>query len=155
MAGIAVLNSFKSYKNVPLSNERFSLEETEKNYKKNLEKVKKLAEARHQVLHPVEEAKVVKKAGPLVVLNTPELERGHGFYKRCIVCHGKRGEGKKSQNSPRIGGQHDWYLFSQLESMKNGSRINKVMNPYLKKLSSQDFKDLASYISKLPKNWIK
>ena len=56
--------------------------------------------------------------------------------------------GKKSQNAPKLAGQFDWYILSQLEAMKAGKRVNKVMQPYIKKLSSEDFKDLAAYIVK-------
>ncbi len=81
---------------------------------------------------------------------TPELERGAKLYKRCILCHGPRGRGKRSQKAPAIGGQYDWYVESVILAMQNGERINKLMNPYIKRLSAQDVADLAAYISKLP-----
>ena len=155
LAGIAILNSLKSYKTVPLNNARFDIKETEKLHKEEIKKVADLAMAREEILHPKAKKEVVVQEGPLVVLSTPELQRGHDLYGKCVVCHGKRGEGKKSQNAPRLGGQHDWYLLTQLENMKSKVRVNKVMDPYIKKLDSQDFKDLAAYISKLPKQWVK
>lgn len=153
LAGIAILNSLKSYKVIPPNNERFDIKKVEEAHKAEIAKVAALAKAREELLNPKEKKAEVKAEGPLVVLSTPELQRGHDLYKKCVVCHGKRGEGKKSQNAPAVGGQYDWYILSQLENMKNKVRVNKVMDPYIKKLSTQDFKDLAEYIAKLPKTW--
>jgi cytochrome c553 len=155
LAGIAVLNSFKSYKSVPLDNKRFNLKSAETHHKIHLKEVASQAKARQEILHPVHKEEVKKVEGPLVILSTPELERGHALYAKCVVCHGKRGEGKRSQNAPAIGGQHDWYLTTQLNNMKSGIRVNKKMGPYISKLSGKDFSDLANYVSKLPKTWTK
>ena len=88
----------------------------------------------------------------MVELATEQLVRGHQLYKKCIVCHGKSGKGKKSQKAPAIGGQHDWYLKDQLLLMQKQIRVNKAMYPYIKNLSTQDIDDLADYISRLPWN---
>ena len=77
------------------------------------------------------------------------VEKGAGLYKKCVVCHGKAGEGKRSQKAPRIGGQFEWYLYKSLKDMKSKVRKNDVMMPYIKDLSDSDFKDLSAYISKL------
>lgn len=74
---------------------------------------------------------------------------GKNLYSRCVSCHGNAGEGKESQNAPRIGGQHDWYIYSSLVQFKTGERKNAVMMPFIKNLSDSDFKDLAAYISTL------
>ena len=155
LAGIAILNSFKSYKSVPVDNKRFDIKKAETHHKIHVQEIADQAKAREEVLHPVYKEEVQKEEGPLVVLSTPELERGHALYKKCIVCHGKRGEGKKSQNAPAIGGQHDWYLTTQLNNMKSGVRVNNKMNPYIRRLSEKDLSDLATYVSKLPKAWAK
>ncbi|PIK13994.1 c-type cytochrome [Halobacteriovorax sp. JY17] len=143
----ANLNTFKSEK---VSNEPFDLKKQELAYAEHLKTLKELEEKRLALLHPVKEVEEVVEEGPLVVLDTPQLVHGSEVYKTCVVCHGKRGEGKKSQKAPHIGGQLDWYIEKQLVDMKSGARVNKVMEPYLKKLEAQDFKDLAAYISKLP-----
>ncbi len=98
---------------------------------------------------PEEEVKV---EAPIfkVELTTEALKKGHDLFSKCIVCHGQLGEGKKSQNAPKIGGQYTWYVLNQLKKMKSKERINAVMDPYISKLSDQDFSDLAEYISKLP-----
>ena len=77
------------------------------------------------------------------------VEKGASLFKKCIVCHGKNGEGKRSQKAPRIGGQFDWYVYQQLKDIKSMVRKNDAMMPYVKNLSDQDFKDLSAYISSL------
>ncbi|ATH09130.1 hypothetical protein BIY24_14615 [Halobacteriovorax marinus] len=144
---VANLDTFKSEK---VNNEPFDLKKQEQAYADHLKTLEELEQKRLALLHPVKKEEEVVEEGPLVVLDTPQLVKGSELYKSCVVCHGKKGEGKKSQKAPHIGGQMEWYLEKQLADMKSGARINKVMDPYLKKLEAQDFKDLAAYISKLP-----
>ncbi|MAF77093.1 MAG: hypothetical protein CME63_12530 [Halobacteriovoraceae bacterium] len=144
--GLVIVMNISDYQGQPVSNAKFDFE---KKAASNYEKQKEI----HELLHPKpvekEEKKVVVEK-VLVELTTPELQNGSDLYKKCITCHGKRGEGKKSQKAPAIGGQYDWYIALQISNMKSGERINKVMNPYIRNLSEQDIKDLANYISKLP-----
>ena len=107
----------------------------------------------YKLTHPVEEEKKVvedKPKEPMVVLETDSEKRGAELYKKknCAICHGKHGMGKKSQNAPRISGQYDWYNFKQLSAMKKGERVNAVMNPYLKSLNDEDFKDISAFLAK-------
>lgn len=79
-----------------------------------------------------------------------DMAKGGELYKQCIACHGDKGDGNPAQKAPRISGQHDWYILKQLQDIKSGViRKNPVMVPFLSKLTEQDFKDLAAYISKL------
>ena len=78
-----------------------------------------------------------------------DANRGKGLYKTCVQCHGDRGQGNPKEEAPRISGQFDWYIVSQLMAFKSGSRKNEKMMPYIKSLTSNDFSDLASYISSL------
>jgi cytochrome c553 len=90
-----------------------------------------------------------------VVLDTPQLERGHAVYTQkgeCITCHGQYGEGNPKEEAPLIAGQHDWYIIDQLKQMKAGKRVNEKMNPYLKKINAQDIEDVAAYMTKLRTN---
>ncbi len=83
-------------------------------------------------------------------LNAQDLKKGEELYKQCIACHGVKGEGNPAQKAPKLAGQHDWYIEKQLNDMKVGKiRQNAAMVPFLNKLSPQDMKDLALYISKL------
>jgi cytochrome c553 len=78
--------------------------------------------------------------------------RGEKLYKRCASCHGIDAMGKKSQKAPMLAGQFDWYILTQLKAIKDKVRNNKntaKMYPFVKKLTDDDFSDLAAYISTL------
>jgi cytochrome c553 len=147
LCGLVTVMNMTDFKKVKVNNRPFDFEKTKQ---ANMAMKKAIQKS----LHPHEEKKEVKKdvkpEGPLVVLDTEQLKKGAALYAKCVVCHGKRGQGKKSQAAPAIGGQFDWYIESQIVNMKNGTRVNKIMNPYIKKLSEQDIKDLSAYIAKLP-----
>ena len=79
-----------------------------------------------------------------------DAAKGAELYKQCIACHGDKGQGNPDQKAPRIAGQHDWYIAKQIQDIKAGvTRKNPVMIPFVSKLTEQDMKDLAAYISKL------
>ena len=150
LIALVIAISFDKYKDMPVNNELFDVDKVEASHKAHLKELEELEAKRLAILHPVKKVEEEVVEGPLVVLDTPQLTHGSELYKACVVCHGKRGDGKKSQNAPKIGGQMQWYIEKQLTDMKSGARVNKVMMPYLKKLEGNDFKDLAAYISKLP-----
>lgn len=153
--GLAVVYSLRTYQTIEVKNERFDFEKAKKAHADKVKEIEELKKMQAALYAPKVEKVEAEVTGPLVELTTPQLQRGHDLYAKCVVCHGKSGEGKKSQNAPAIGGQHDWYIVTQLQAMKDGVRVNKVMDPYLKKLENQEFADLAAYISKLPKIWAK
>lgn len=84
-------------------------------------------------------------------LMAQDAQRGQTLYENnnCMMCHGNNGQGIPSQQGPRIGGQHDWYLLTSLNNFKSKERKNPEMYPYIEALSEQDFKDLAAYVSTL------
>lgn len=145
MAFLVALKGLNSYKSIEVKNDKFDYSKAKEAHEKHKATLAEMEEAKKP-------KKVVKEKKPefKLALDTPELQRGSKLYSKCIVCHGKLGSGKKSQNSPKIGGQYDWYIVNQINLMKNGTRVNKVMEPYIKNLSQQDIKDLGAYISKLP-----
>lgn len=147
VTGLALVMNISKFQDIKPQNKRFSFEEVAKANKAKQDEIKKL-------LNPVEkkvETVEVVKEGPLVELTTAQLQLGHDLYKKCVVCHGKRGQGKAAQKAPAIGGQFDWYLDEQINNMRSGVRVNKVMNPYIAKLSDDDVTALSAYITKLPK----
>jgi cytochrome c553 len=147
LIGIIWIKNLSSYKNIEVSNEGFVYTKAQAKYLKKKATLEALEEAKNQS----KVKKVVKKKVEFKLdLNSPGLKRGAKLYSKCIVCHAKLGQGRKSQSAPKIGGQHDWYIVNQVKNMRDGVRINKVMDPYIKKLSDQDIKDLGEYISKLP-----
>ena len=78
-----------------------------------------------------------------------DAKKGENLYQKCIQCHGKNGEGNLKEEAPRISGQFDWYIVSQVKNFLSGSRKNPKMMPYIKGLSDKDLNDLGAYISKL------
>lgn len=92
--------------------------------------------------------------GP-VILGSGSLEaagdatKGKELFQRCVSCHGANGEGNKAQKAPRLAGQHEWYLVTQLKSFRDQKRSNPPMFPFIKDLSDKEFEDLAAFISQL------
>lgn len=86
--------------------------------------------------------------GALFSFNTfaQNVEKGKELFNTCIQCHGADANGNPEKKAPRLSGQHDWYVLKQLQDFKSGVRKNPDMDPYIKSLSEQDFKDLAAYI---------
>lgn len=75
-----------------------------------------------------------------------DAARGKELYATCIQCHGERGEGNVKEKGPKLSGQFDWYVITQITDVKNGKRKNPEMLPFVKGLTEQDIKDLAAYI---------
>ena len=51
-----------------------------------------------------------------------DAAKGQALYALCGTCHGVKGEGNPAMNGPRLAGQNDWYLVSQLNNFKKGLR---------------------------------
>lgn len=149
LAGLILMLVLFTFKTLPVSNEKFDLQKTAKEFTTHQELVKEITSPKE--LEVVSEVAEVEYA-PVVDLNTPELVAGNKLFGQCIACHGKGGEGKPSQKAPHIGGQYDWYIEKQLTDMKAGARINVAMNPIVKGLSPADMKAVAAYVNKLPWN---
>lgn len=78
-----------------------------------------------------------------------DAARGETLYKTCVSCHGPAGEGNEAMKAPRISGQYDWYIVSQIKAFKALERKNPTMLPFIKNLSDKDIEDLAAYVSKM------
>jgi mono/diheme cytochrome c family protein len=143
------LVSFSKYQKLPVDNSKFDYKKLRQEHDAKQDLIAQLQDKAHGGA-PVE-AVEEKKEEFKVVLETDEEKRGFEvFQKKCIVCHGKNAEGKKSQNAPKLAGQFDWYTVKQLSDMKAQRRINAVMQPYLKGLEEKDFKEIAAYLAKYP-----
>jgi len=149
LVGFVIILTFSTYKNLPVSNEKFDYQKSAEAFHAHTELIKNITAPKHEAA--VTEEEVVVAEAPKVELNTPELVSGEKIYSKCLACHGQSGEGKPSQKAAKIGGQYDWYITKQLTDMKAGViRVNEAMNPTLKGLSEKDITDVAAYISKLP-----
>jgi cytochrome c553 len=103
--------------------------------------------------------KMAKK--PLTEVNATLAKQGDELFHKgnpktglyaCVNCHGERGKGKAPNISqfPRIGGQHRDYIIKELTDLRAGTRSNDpagMMGDIAKKLSDQEIKALAEYLS--------
>ena len=67
----------------------------------------------------------------------------------CAGCHGTDGNGGGDPTWPKLAGQHEEYLVSQLEAFKSGKRKDPMMSPMATPLSKQDMENLAAYFASL------
>ena len=63
----------------------------------------------------------------------------------CLTCHAQEVPGIRA---PKILGQDQDYLFSELKSYRDGTRINAMMNSAVMGLSDEDLKALARYFAR-------
>ena len=85
---------------------------------------------------------------PLTVFGQ-NIENGKSLYSKCIQCHGDNGHGVESEQGPRIAGQYDWYIVSQIKAFLSGTRKNPKMLPFIKGLRDKEIADLAAYVAGL------
>lgn len=93
---------------------------------------------------------------PLAARGEGNKEHGAKVYQSCLPCHGADAGGSQLQNTPRLAGQHGWYLSRQLQNMKKGLRgydsrntYTVVMRGIAAGLSDQDIEDVVAYIDTL------
>ena len=58
------------------------------------------------------------------------IDNGRRLYESCSACHGASGEGIEALNSPALTTTNDWYLVTQLQQYKNGSRGSHAADRY-------------------------
>jgi cytochrome c553 len=67
----------------------------------------------------------------------------------CMACHGPTGRGNEPAKFPALRGQQSGYVMKQLNDYAAGTRTtgpNGVMQTIAKRLSTDDIRNLASYI---------
>lgn len=62
----------------------------------------------------------------------------------CSACHGLDGQAT-APIYPSLAGQHETYIFDQLQGFKLGHRNNPIMLAMSQMLSEQDMRDVAAY----------
>ena len=93
---------------------------------------------------PAAVAKVAgKKAQPKTVV-TGDIALGKAKSATCVACHGADGNAPVAMY-PKLAGQHESYLFKQLQEFKSGTRDNAIMAPMVAALSEEDMKALAAF----------
>ncbi len=86
-----------------------------------------------------------------------DAAQGKASYATCVACHGANGEGNQALNSPKLAGQHDWYVVRQLQNYKSGVRggdpknvFDTQMRPMAMILTTDDaVNNVAAYINSL------
>ena len=86
-----------------------------------------------------------------------DAAKGKEKYLYCFGCHGEKGEGSELFASPKLAGQHDWFIVRQLTHFKDGVRGGKPEDAHgaamalvtKTLLNEEDIKNLAAYIATL------
>jgi cytochrome c oxidase subunit 2 len=69
------------------------------------------------------------RTSPEKVVEGGNATAGSQLYAACSACHGAKGEGDQTKNSPPLVGQSDWYVLSTLQKYKQGIRGANPENP--------------------------
>lgn len=64
----------------------------------------------------------------------------------CAACHGLDGNASLAMY-PKLAGQHETYVWRQLQLFKNGGRDNAIMLGMAATLTQQDMRDIGAYFS--------
>ena len=64
----------------------------------------------------------------------------------CAACHGLDGNSSDPQY-PKLAGQHEYFIATQLVAYKSGTRPNVVMTSFAAMLSAQDMRDVGAFFS--------
>ena len=78
-----------------------------------------------------------------------DIQRGSVLADTCLGCHGIPGyrNAYPSYRVPKLGGQHEEYLFLALQGYKNETRTHLTMQAQTATLSEQDMRDLAAFFA--------
>lgn len=76
-----------------------------------------------------------------------DADAGKAAAKKCAGCHGANGEGKKK--NPPLAGMAEADFVQAMQDYKSGAKENKTMKRTAKKLSDEDFANLAAYYASL------
>ncbi len=78
-----------------------------------------------------------------------EANPSAALFTSCAKCHGEKGEGNQEAKAPKLAGQYDWYIQTQLLAFKSGARKYKNAATCADGLSEKDITELSSYIKGL------
>lgn len=68
----------------------------------------------------------------------------------CVTCHGPKALGNAAAGFPRLAGDPEAYLTTQLADFASGKRSNAVMGPIARQLDAAQQAALATYLAALP-----
>ena len=92
---------------------------------------------------------------PKEPLDPASVEAGKALFdKKCKSCHGKEGK-KPLKGYPFVAGQKRAYIYTQMQDIKSKARVTPKTAPMyaiVKKMSDDDFANLADYLSQVDRN---
>jgi len=72
--------------------------------------------------------------------------------KMCATCHGPDGKTPTAPMYPKLAGQSEQYLLTQMKDIKSGARANGMtaaMKPMVAAVTDEEFAEIAKYLSGL------
>lgn len=78
-----------------------------------------------------------------------DADRGKRLARDCFACHGPDGYSPSPIN-PKIGGQHERYIFMALQQYREGSRTHSLMRGSVLGKTDQELEDIAAYYAAQP-----
>ena len=94
-------------------------------------------------------ALLVAALGAGTALAKGDTERGRRLARECFACHGQDGYSPSPIN-PKIGGQHERYLFLSLKEYRDGGRSHSLMRGSVLSRTDQELEDIAAYYASQP-----
>ena len=88
------------------------------------------------------------------------ISRGRHHYTTCAACHGEEGQGNQALGGPALTNVNDWYLVTQLQNFKYGSRGTHPDDSYGNQMRAaaqiladdEAINDVVSYIATFKNN---
>ena len=88
-----------------------------------------------------------------------DIANGKTLYAVCAACHGQNAEGLEAMAGPRLTGQNDWYMVSQIKKFQKRQRGyhnmdhgGRQMQPMVMMLTDdKSINDVVAYINSLNK----
>ncbi|NLJ50814.1 MAG: c-type cytochrome [Alcaligenaceae bacterium] len=81
------------------------------------------------------------------------IDRGKEVSVLCIACHMESGSGSSIEGfeyRPRLTGLDPAYMIHQIQSFRDGTRINASMKPFADLLTDEQMHDVSHYYASLP-----
>ena len=75
--------------------------------------------------------------------------RFQDLMTQCAACHGVDGIARDVE-VPNLAGQHDRYLFNQLQAFRSGKRTHKEMRYMSRQLTDEEMTAVSQYYSNMP-----
>ena len=92
---------------------------------------------------------VLSAVGSAAAWAKGDVERGRRLARECFACHGQDGYSPSPIN-PKIGGQHERYLFLSLKEYRDGGRSHSLMRGSVLSRTDQELEDIAAYYASQP-----